>query len=509
MSAGSKTSVELQRLAESIAVLARSYGLDFFDTAFEVVDFKQMNEFASYGGFPSRYPHWSFGMQYDQLEKGYAYGLQKIYEMVINNDPSYAYLMESNQLVDQKLVMAHVYGHVDFFKNNLCFAPTNRKMMDTMANHGTRVRKYVEKHGEDVVEEFLDTCHSLDNLIDFHALHVRRRPKLEAAPSISEEEPTLSRDVPRLRAKHYMESYINPEEFLEEQRAKRVRRAESEQKVPVSPERDVLLFLLEHAPLQRWQQDILSIIRDEAYYFAPQAQTKIMNEGWATYWHTTMMTRNLLDCSEVIDYADHHSGTVFTPPGGFNPYKLGLELFRDIEDRWNKGRFGPEWEDCEDWGAKRRWDRQTGLGRDKIFEVRRLYNDVTFVDTFVTEEFCREHKLFHFGYNKQTDQFHIDSRDFQKVKQQLLFQLTNFGQPIIAVVNGNHRNRGELYLAHQHEGADLKLDQAEDTLRSLYRMWQRPVHLETVVFERRKVLTYDGKEHTRREIKGTEASPGS
>src|SRR5262249_13992218 len=309
---GPRTTADLQQLAESIGRLARSYGLDFFDVLFEVVDYAQMNEIAAYGGFPSRYPHWSYGMQYDQLEKGYAYGLQKIYEMVINNDPSYAYLMESNQLVDQKLVMAHVYAHVDFFKNNLCFAPTNRKMMDAMANHGTRVRKYVEKYGEDPVESFLDTCQSFDNLIDFHALQVRRRPKASQPRSVSAEEPAPSHDVPRLRAKHYMEHFINPEDFLEEQRARRAKKAEAEQKVPASPERDVLLFLLEHAPLQRWQQDILSIVRDEAYYFAPQAQTKIMNEGWATYWHAKMMTSDLLDASEVIDYADHHSGTVFT-----------------------------------------------------------------------------------------------------------------------------------------------------------------------------------------------------
>src|SRR5678815_4280061 len=166
-----------------------------------------------------------------------------------------------------------------------------------------------------------------------------------------------------------------------------------------------------------------------------------MNEGWATYWHTKMMTERLLEASEVIDYADHHSGTVFTQPGGLNPYKLGLELFRNIEERWNRGQFGPEYEACEDWVERRRWDRKLGQGRQKIFEVRKLYNDVTFVDTYLTEDFCREHKLFHFAYNKQTDQFHIDSRDFQKVKQQLLFQLTNFGQPIIAVTNGNYRNR--------------------------------------------------------------------
>jgi len=504
MSATRTLPPHLARLSESIRETAAGYGLDFFETIFEIVDYAEMNEVASFGGFPLRYPHWSFGMTYDQMEKGYSYGLQKIYEMVINNDPSYAYLMECNNLVDQKLVMAHVFAHVDFFKNNMCFAPTNRKMMDTMANHGTRARKYVEKHGADAVEGFLDCCQSLDNLIDTHSLYMRRRPKPGRPVSVSDEEPAEDHSVARLRSKGYMESYINPEEFLAERREHKRKQTEQRQVFPASPERDVLLFLLEHAPLERWQQDLLAVVRDEAYYFAPQAQTKIMNEGWATYWHTKMMTEKLLDASEVIDYADHHSGTVFTQPGGLNPYKLGLELFRDIEERWNRGQFGPEWEAIEDWSEKRRWNRDAGLGRQKIFEVRKLYSDVTFVDTFMTEDFCREHRFFHYSYNKQTDLYHIDSREFAKIKQSLLFQLTNFGQPMIAVVNGNHRNRGELYLLHQHDGIDLQLDQAEDTLRCLYRLWQRPVHLESVVFERRKVLTYDGKEHTRREIKATE-----
>src|SRR5882672_4410730 len=130
---------------------AKNYGLDFFPTIFELVDCDQLNAVAAYGGFPTRYPHWKFGMEYEQLSKGYTYGLQKIYELVINNDPAYAYLMKSNNMVDQKLVMAHVYGHVDFFKNNYWFSKTNRKMIDVMANHAVRIREYMDRHGQDVV----------------------------------------------------------------------------------------------------------------------------------------------------------------------------------------------------------------------------------------------------------------------------------------------------------------------------------------------------------------------
>ena len=172
---------ELEKWRVKILKAAEGYGLDIFETIFELITYDQINQFAAYGGFPVRYPHWRFGMEYEQLSKGYEYGLSKIYEMVINTDPCYAYLMEGNRLIDQKLVMAHVYGHCDFFKNNQWFAPTNRKMMDVMANHATRVRRHIERQGQDVVERFLDTCLSIEHLIDPHSMFVARDESRSAA----------------------------------------------------------------------------------------------------------------------------------------------------------------------------------------------------------------------------------------------------------------------------------------------------------------------------------------
>ena len=192
-----------------------------------------------------------------------------------------------------------------------------------------------------------------------------------------------------------MDSFVNPPQVLKEEARKRERPREGEGQasvIPEQPERDVLLFLLEHAPLKPWQHDVLAIIREEAYYFAPQGQTKIMNEGWASFWHSTIMTQKTLHPSELVDYADHHSGTMATQPGRLNPYKLGIELLRDIEERWNKGQFGPEWEECDNLDVRQKWDKKLGLGRQKIFEVRRIHNDVTFIDTFLTVDFCRRYQ---------------------------------------------------------------------------------------------------------------------
>lgn len=490
-------SPRLHDLRTEIEGYARGYGLDFWDVVFEVVGFDEMNMIAAYGGFPNRYPHWRWGMDYEQLAKGYEYGLSKIYELVINNEPSYAYLLESNMEVDQKIVMAHVFGHVDFFKNNFAFKHTNRKMMDEMANHATRVRRYIDKLGVDPVEGLVDRVLSLENLIDYQAPYIRRP---DAAPDHMEDAPPEVRGFKTER--EYMRGYINPPEFLDAQRKKIEEDQAKKKRFPEHAQRDVLQFLLHYAPLESWERDVLAMLREEAYYFAPQGQTKIMNEGWASYWHSKIMTQKALRDHEVIDYADHHSGTLGTRPGVINPYKLGIELFRHIEDRWNKGRFGKEFDECDDMVERQHWDRNTGLGRDKIFEVRRHYNDVTFIDAFLTPEFAVEQQLFVYGFNEKGNRWEIMDREFRKVKQKLLASLTNFGQPAIEVVDGNWENKGELMLNHRHEGVDLKWDYARDTLRNLQSLWRRPTNLYTRVEGKGTILRFDGTEHTEKRATG-------
>jgi stage V sporulation protein R len=488
---------KLAKLEEEIQGYAKAFGLDFFKTIFEVVSYDELNMVAAQGGFPNRYPHWRWGMEYEQLSKGYEYGLSKIYELVINNDPCYAYLLESNSDVDQKLVMAHVYGHCDFFKNNFSFRHTNRRMIDEMANHATRVRRWIDKIGLEKIEDFIDRALSLENLIDQHAPHIRRNPD----PKLAEEQQKANEKVEGFKVdREYMRGFMNPQEFLEQQRKKVEDEKAKSKKFPERPQRDVLLFLLDHAPLENWEFDVLSILREEAYYFAPQGQTKIMNEGWASYWHSRIMTTRALKDDEIIEYADRHSGTMGTRPGALNPYKLGIELYRDIEDRWNKGRFGKEWDECDDLAERRAWDKKTGLGMQKVFEVRKHYNDVTFIDTFLTPEFAIEQKLFVFGFNEKRNSWEILDREFRKVKNKFLQQLTNFGQPIIEVVDGNFENRGELLLAHKHDGMDLKGDYARETLRNLQSIWRRPTNLVTRYEGKGVMLRFDGQNHSEKKV---------
>ena len=482
---------ELRDIALNLAETARGAGLDFFPTIFELVDYKQVNEIAAYGGYPTRYPHWRFGMEYDRLSKSYQYGLAVIYEMVINNSPAYAYLLRANNLVYQKTVIAHVYAHVDFFKNNYWFSKTNRKMLDEMANHASYVHKLINEVGHDEVEAFLDCCLSIENLIDIHAPFKTDKWMGKAEPENYRPKP-----VAKIDSKKYMDSYVNPKEFLEAQRKNQAEKASRKLSFPEKAERDVLKFLIDHAPVNAWEKRLLEIIRGESYYFSPQGQTKILNEGWATYWHSLLMTQLApLSASEIVDYCDHFSGIVASQPGQLNPYKMGLELLRYTEKRWEKGQFGVEYLSCDDPKKRGERDQMTGLGRKKIFEIRQHHNDITFIDDYLTEDFCHEQKMFIYDYDRRSNRYVISSRSFKDVKLRLLQQLTNFGSPIISVTDGNFRNRGELLLTHNYDGIELKHDYAMETLVNLFKIWKRPVHIETVIEEAARRISFDGKSH--------------
>jgi stage V sporulation protein R len=449
---------ELEQVRDEIERLAAANGLDFFPVIFEMVDAGQMNELAAFDGFQVRFPHWSFAMKYDHLRQSYRSGFHKIYEMVLNANPAIAFLLEGNSLTEQKLVLAHVLAHADFFKNNVYFKQTNRDMLNRFTNHAHHIRRLQAQFGIEKIEKFLDSCLSLQNLID--PLHPFRVPV---------KQPTGSNPVPNLTpALHSAESRTD------------------------KPEADILLFLLEHAPLTHWQEIILNIIRDEAYYFAPQAQTKIINEGWATYWHSRLMAEALLTDATLIEYADLQSSALASGPETLNPYKLGVELFREIAALDDGNGIASE-NDC--FGRATDPDAKNNGGLKKIFEVRQLHNDLSFIDNFLTEDFFQRHQFFCSEYNSVDDRFEVNSRSFSVVKNKLLQSLTNLGSPKIRVESANYQHQRGLLLSHAHDGIDLKINEARETLANLFHIWQAKVCLETVVDESRILLEFDGSEH--------------
>ena len=394
----------LQQQADRIEALARRMGLDFHQVRFQLLDASDVNGIAAYGGFPVRYPSWRHGMEYERLEKGYAFGLSKIYELVINNDPVVAYLVRSNSDLEQKLVMAHVCGHADFFKHNVWFAATDRHMLDTMGAHSTRVRRSIDRFGLERVESFLDTALSLETLID---PYLPLRLRLQGSPG----GPPPPQD---------------------------------------GPGHDLLGYLVLHAPLADWEREVLAIVRAEAYYFQPQRMTRIMNEGWASFWHSRMLTSEVLDASEIVDFADCHSAATQLAPGRLNPYKLGIELFRHAEE----------------------------TGQD-IFRLRRIHNDASFIDELVDEDFVARQEMFVYGRNSRSGRTELIDREWRKVKERLLLDLSWGGLPQIELVSIGAQGEGELLLKHHHDGRDLQLAQAGETLQRLESLWKAPVMLST------------------------------
>jgi stage V sporulation protein R len=481
----SKRVAELEQLREQARKLVEAAGLDPWPVIFGIVDHDQLNEYSAYDGFPERFPHWSFGMSYDYFRKRSAYAGWWTYELVINTNPAIAYLRESNTPIENKGVMIHVYAHVDFFKNNYWFSKTSKDMIKVMHTHAERVEEYMEKYGIEKVESFIDKALSLQYEIDQYAPFMRR-----ASKALEEDE--HGREPPRIPVKRdYMDRFLNPPKWLEERRAKlraaleRARQPRDETEL-LKPDKDVLGFLMKHGRLENWQKDILAMIREESYYFVPQMQTKIMNEGWAMYWQSRLM-REFAQPNEFIDHADMMSKVL--AGGALNPYALGKLIWEDIKERWDKGRFGREWELCKDPEKKRRWDTKANLGTEKIFEVRRTYNDVMFLSEFFTPELFEKLKLFTYEYIPETGAYHITSRNFEDVKKKLLLYHTNLGRPTIKVATGNYGNKGELLLLHFYNGVGLHLEDAKAVLKNIYAMWGRPVNLKTII--KRKVRDPD------------------
>jgi stage V sporulation protein R len=228
--------------------------------------------------------------------------------------------------------------------------------------------------------------------------------------------------------------------------------------------------------------------------------TKIANEGWASFVHSRLMTTRLLEPSEIVDYCDRHSGTVASSPGQLNPYAVGLAIFRDIEDRWDRGAHGRAYRECADAASRRRWNTGAGDGFRKCLEIRRSCDDSMLIDAYLTEDLIDDLKLYSYGRDPQTGKLVILDRDPASIRAKLLRALVNGGQPVIELVEANYDNRGEMLLVHRHEGAGLDEAQGRETLRALQTIWTRPVHVDTVIEGRQIRWSWDGKDSTTRDL---------
>jgi stage V sporulation protein R len=472
---------ELQDLVEWDAKIrdkVAEFGLDCFPQEFEICDHTGMLGYMAYSGMPSHYPHWSYGKSYEKLKTLYDHGVSGLpYEMVINANPAIAYLMRDNTLLLQILTIAHVYGHNDFFKNNFTYRTTRAELtVETFKAHAIRVRRYTEDPsiGVDSVERIMDAAHAL-------SWQCRRNLAIR---KLSREE-QVRRAIEAAQPK--------PDPFKKIHRPQPFQEPEVH-KVPLEPDEDLLLFIRDHNPfLAEWEKDLLTIVDEEAKYFIPMMETKIMNEGWASYWHKKIVESLALEQGLHIEFIVRHNQVIRPIPGQLNPYHLGFRIWEDLYRR----HTDPTPEEIKRDGAPAK------SGMEKLFEAREVERDTSFIRRYLTEDLMRDMDLFEYqarGSDLVVDKV-SDPDGWRAVKETLIRSVGTNGIPVIKVEDADFGHNRTLYLKHTHDGRDLHLEYAEKTLGYLQRLWGRECVLETTLQGKRSQLCYNERGFSIRALK--------
>ena len=468
----------LERFDREIAEIAHNvHGLDTYANQIEVISSEQMIDAYSSIGLPIGYQHWSFGKQFVSTEQTYRRGQMGLaYEIVINSDPCIAYLMEENTLPMQALVIAHAcYGHNSFFKGNYLFRAWTSA--DAIIDYLVFARRYIteceERYGEAEVELLLDSCHALMN----HGVDRYKRP---APLSMAEEQ---RRQQER---EAYLQLQVN-DLWRTLPRADEAEAAHREARFPDEPQENILYFIEKHAPLlEPWQREVLRIVRKLSQYFYPQRQTQVMNEGWATFWHYTLLNdlydQGKLSDGFMMEFLQSHTGVVFQPPfdvpyyNGINPYALGFAMMRDIrriceaptdEDRhWFPDFAGQDWRKVLDFAM-------------------RNYKDESFIAQYLSPTLMRDFRLFAVRDDDREEDLGItaihEEAGYRALRQALADQY-NLGsrEPNIQVFNVDRRGDRSLTLRHYRYNRRPLGDSVPEMLRHLRRLWGFTVRLESV-----------------------------
>lgn len=467
----------VERYDQEIGRIARGYGLDTYPNQIEIISAEQMMDAYSSIGMPVGYNHWTYGKKFLEYEHSYRRGHMGLaYEIVINSDPCIVYLMEENTMTMQALVIAHAaYGHNSFFKGNYLFQTWTSA--DAIIDYLLFAKNYIaqceQRYGIEEVELILDSCHALMN---YGVDRYKRPSKLSAQQEISRQK----------EREAYLQSQVN-----DLWRTLPVRKTEKRKKnatpYPAEPQENLLYFIEKNAPLlEPWQREIVRIVRKIAQYFYPQRQTQVMNEGWACFWHYTLLN-TLYDEGRVNDgfmfeFLQSHTNVIAQPPfnskhyGGINPYALGFAMMQDIR------RIGenPTAEDRE-WFpdiAGRDW-------RENLDFAMRNFKDESFIAQYLSPKLIREIKLFAVLDDDRRDEYEIsaihNSKGYQHLRQALVDQY-NLGsqEPDIQIYNVNLRGDRSLTLRHTQYNRRPLGDTTLEVLKHIKRLWQFPVRLEAI-----------------------------
>jgi len=424
---------DLEVWDDKINQLAESYGLDWFPINYEICDYYEMIGHMSYHGLPSHYGHWSYGKSFERTHQMYNLGMEGLpYELIINSNPSIAYLMRENPLYLQILIMAHCVGHSDFFKNNRVFSHTRPDTaVSRFRNAKKRIQSYTENPniGLEKVESFLDVIHSIKFQTERN--NIKR----------------ISRSDIKKRKIEEINNSDSKYSFRESDFDKRLLRKDN----------DLLAFLLEYGThFKDWELDIINIVRDESQYFIPQINTKILNEGWASFWHYKIMNEIDLPQKYHIPFLKSHNQVIRPHLGALNPYHLGFHIFQKVE-------------------------REEGL--EKCFFIREVHDDAGAVGKYLDIEDFRELNIFSYSTKKNGASIDdiSDEEGYKRVKQDLVMNTGTNSIPYVIV--SDITDRGHLVLEHRHDGRDLELEYAEEVVCKIRKIWPSDVKFFTIIEE--------------------------
>ncbi len=451
---------DLEKWEAKIKKLVDSFGLNPYPQIFELCDQNQMIGYIAYSGMPARYPHWSFGKQFEKQRTLYDLGIAGLpYEMVINSNPCLAYLMKDNSLLLQVLTIAHVYAHNDFFRNNFNFRNTHAEYtLEKFKAHADRLRRYGEdpRIGSLKVETVLDAAHAL-------SMNCRRYSSVKKGmPSAHNDgemnEGTMERDDQQLALMEEVEA--------DGERGRNIA------KIPPEPEEDLLLFIRDHNhKLSEWEKDLLTIVHEEAQYFIPQIETKIINEGWASYWHKKILDNLHLPQDMQMEFMVRHNQVLRPIPRSLNPYHLGFKIFEDIVRRWDE----PSDQERET------FNREGGEGLSKILQVRETDRDESFIRQYLTRELMDQLDLYQhedLGGDRVVTKV-ASEEDWKQLKETIIANTGLNSMPVIKVWDADYDGYGRLLLVHEFDGRELDRDYARHTLRHVRRLWGKTVILES------------------------------
>lgn len=468
----------IEQAHEEIRRVAKNFGLDTYRNQLEIITAEQMMDAYASVGMPVSYNHWSFGKHFLATEKGYKRGQMGLaYEIVINSDPCIAYLMEENSLMMQTLVIAHAaYGHNSFFKGNYLFRTWTDAdaIIDYMLFAKNYIAECERRHGVEAVELILDSCHALQN----YGVDRYKRP---AKLSLAEE------NARQNEREAYLQTQINDLWRTLPRREETVTANSGPSRFPSEPQENLLYFIEKSAPLlEPWQRELVRITRKISQYFYPQRQTQVMNEGWATFWHYTILNQlhdeGIVGDGFMMEFLQSHTNVVFQPPitssyySGINPYALGFAMMRDIRRICE----APTDED-------RRWfpDIAGGDWRKTLDFAMRNFKDESFIAQYLSPKLIRDFHFFAVLDDDREDKLMIsaihDDSGYRYVREQLASQY-NLGnrEPNIQVWSVNTRDDRALTLRHTQFQRRPLNQQTEEMLKHVARLWGFDVKLETV-----------------------------